>query len=39
MQDVCADINYTSTDVNIFTETRLCDFDDDNIYHLTNNNI
>ena len=27
IEDVCKDLNYSTTDVNIFSETRFCQFD------------
>ena len=36
MKDVCLDINYSTTDVDIFSETRFSHLDDDNLYSLTN---
>ena len=36
MKDVCSDINYSSTDANIFSETGFSHLDDGNLYSLTN---
>ena len=34
IEDVCKDLNYSTTDVNIFSETRFCQFDSDNLYSI-----
>ena len=34
IDDICHDLNYLSTDVNIFSETRFSQLDDDNLYHI-----
>ena len=34
IDDIRHDLNYLSTDVNIFSETRFSQLDDDNLYHI-----
>jgi len=34
-KDICTDMNYTSTDVNIFVETRFIELDNDDSYLLS----
>ena len=34
MKDICSDLNYSKTDVNILSETRFCNFDDNNSYAI-----
>ena len=34
IDDILHDLNYLSTDVNIFSETRFSQLDDDNLYHM-----
>lgn len=34
IDDICHDLNYLSTDVNIFSETRFSQIDDYNLYHI-----
>ena len=36
IEDVRSDLNYCSTDVNIFTETRFCHSDDESVYIIEN---
>ena len=36
IDDIRHDLNYLSTDVNIFSETRFSQLDDDNLYHIKN---
>lgn len=36
IEDVCNDLNYLSTDVNIFSETRFSQSDHDNMYAINN---
>ncbi|PFX15510.1 ATP-dependent DNA helicase PIF1 [Stylophora pistillata] len=36
IEDVQSDLNYSSTDVNIFTETRFCHSDDESAYIIDN---
>ena len=38
IKDVRADLNYSSTDVSIFAESRFCNLDDDSLYNLTHDN-
>ena len=38
IKDVRADLNYSSTDVSIFAESRFCNLDDDSFYNLTHDN-
>lgn len=38
IKDVRADLDYSSTDVSIFAESRFCNFDDDSLYNLTHDN-
>ena len=34
MKDIYSDLNYSKTNVNIFSETRFCNFDDNNAYAI-----
>jgi len=36
IEDVCTDLNYSSTDVNIFSETRFSHSDDNSLYVIDN---
>ena len=38
IKDVRADLNYSSTDVSIFAESRFCNLDNDSLYNLTDDN-